>query len=191
MSTPDNPMQTMPIQPQQPAHSSGLGVASLVLGILALLGAAIPFLNIGGIILGVLAIILGLIAITRRAGRGLGVGGVILGILGIIISIIVMAVAATALQAVDDALNAEHKIEYTATVDTGEGKVSWGTSGTSNESFTGTWTKTETVNGTSIATLSLTGDFTTTQKFTCEIKVDDKIVDSQSGETYVNCTVVI
>lgn len=63
-------------------HNYGLAIASLVLGILALL---LSFVGLG-ILLGVLAVIFG--AISVKQNRGMGITGIITGSLGIVGSVI-------------------------------------------------------------------------------------------------------
>ncbi|GAC1332997.1 MAG: hypothetical protein NVSMB13_21810 [Mycobacteriales bacterium] len=78
--------------PTRPPRN-GLGVAALVLGILALLGAVTV---VGGIVFGLLAVILGLVGrgrVKRREATNGGVplAGVILGVLGLLLSIALVA----------------------------------------------------------------------------------------------------
>ena len=92
---------------QQPEKKgSGLAIAALVLGILALLLCWTVF---GGIIFGLIAIVLGLIASSRAkkglaGGRGMAIIGLILGVLGLLIAIGFIVVAAVFLNS-DSAQN--------------------------------------------------------------------------------------
>ncbi len=76
---------------------NGLGVAALVLGILALVTSLSV---IGGVLLGLLAIILGIVG-RGRAKRGeannggMALAGIILGVLGLLISVALVAVGAS------------------------------------------------------------------------------------------------
>ena len=75
----DSPPQARPL-------SSGMAIAALVLGIVALLLFWTVF---GGILLGLVAIVLGVIALRRvrkgiAAGRGMAITGVVLGTLGLL-----------------------------------------------------------------------------------------------------------
>lgn len=76
---------------------NGLGVAALVLGILALLTS---FTVLGGVLFGLLAIVLGLVG-RGRAKRGeatnggMALAGVILGVLGLLISVALIALGAS------------------------------------------------------------------------------------------------
>ena len=74
----------MPVVPPAPPPSSGLGVAALILGILAVV---LSFTVVLGFALGVLAIVFGAIAISRAraatGGKGMGIAGLVLGIVGI------------------------------------------------------------------------------------------------------------
>lgn len=76
---------------------NGLGVAALVLGILALITS---LSIIGGVLLGLLAIVLGIVG-RGRAKRGeannggMALAGIILGVLGLLISVALVAVGAS------------------------------------------------------------------------------------------------
>ena len=85
----DAPAQTRPL-------GSGMAIAALVLGILALLTF---WTVVGGILLGLIAIVLGVIALRRvrrgiAAGRGMAIAGVILGTLGLLGSLAFVALTA-------------------------------------------------------------------------------------------------
>ena len=74
--------------PQGRPLGSGLAIASLVLGILAVVTF---WTYVGGILLGLVAIVLGAIALGRvrrgrAAGRGMAIAGVVLGTLGLLFS---------------------------------------------------------------------------------------------------------
>lgn len=66
---------------------SGLSIAALVCGILALVGCLLWFVSVP---LGIAAIILGAFGV-RKAGKGMGIAGIILGVLGIIATIAIYA----------------------------------------------------------------------------------------------------
>ncbi|MFF0473097.1 DUF4190 domain-containing protein [Streptomyces sp. NPDC004284] len=76
--------------PQQP--SNGMGIASMVLGIIAAVGFCLYGLNI---ILGILALIFGIIGM-KKAGRGeatnrgMALAGVILGSIGIVVGTVIL-----------------------------------------------------------------------------------------------------
>ena len=70
-------------------RGSGLAVAAMVLGILALL---LCWTVIGGVLLGLLAVVLGVVASGRARrglgeGRGMAIAGIVLGVLGLLISV--------------------------------------------------------------------------------------------------------
>ncbi len=79
----------------QAAPRNGLGIAALVLGVLALLSG---FFIIGGLF-GLVAIVLGIIG-ARRAkrgeatNRGMAITGIILGVVGVLIAAVVFAIGA-------------------------------------------------------------------------------------------------
>lgn len=64
----------------------GLAIASLVLGILAIVNSFIPFLNFVSYIFAILAVIFGIIGIVKKAGRGMAIAGLVMGILSFIIA---------------------------------------------------------------------------------------------------------
>ena len=77
--------------PQQ--QGNGFAVAGMVLGILAVLFAFIPFLGVVfGVLLGVLGAIFGGLGIARagqpgRGGRGMAIAGLVLGIIGLVLAL--------------------------------------------------------------------------------------------------------
>ena len=88
----------------QNKENSGLATAGMVLGIIAIVGSWIPFLNIVSIILAVLAIIFGLIPLFQKRSIGKAVTGVVLGVITIIIAVTLLN---SATDAIDKALNAD------------------------------------------------------------------------------------
>jgi ABC-type multidrug transport system fused ATPase/permease subunit len=86
--------------------SNGLGIAAFVVGIVAVIGAWIPLLNIFSFILGLVALILGIIALVkgkkRNAPKGLALAGVI--IAGVAI-IVFFAMSIGLVNAVNDSAN--------------------------------------------------------------------------------------
>lgn len=87
---------TVPAPPPAPVqHSLGLAVASLVLGIIALVGSALPVLNIGSVVLAVIACGLGAVSLlTRRGGRGMAISGIVVSVVAIGVAILVNVVTA-------------------------------------------------------------------------------------------------
>lgn len=82
-------------------ENSGLATAGMVLGIIAIVGSWIPFLNIVSIILAVLAVIFGLIPLFQKRSVGKAVAGVVLGVISIIIAVTMLN---SATEAIDEAL---------------------------------------------------------------------------------------
>jgi hypothetical protein len=85
-----------PAPPAVGAGPSGLAVAALVLGILALLVSAVPVVNLLALIGGIAAIALGVVA-ARRTGRGgpgraLAVVGAVLGGIAVTVAVLVLLV---------------------------------------------------------------------------------------------------
>lgn len=85
-----------------PAPKNGLGTTALVLGIVGLLLAWLPFIGFIGFVLGALGLVLGLIGWSRtRKGqatnRGPAIAGVILSVIAIVVSIAVWTSTANAI----------------------------------------------------------------------------------------------
>ncbi len=62
--------------PQQ-QRTNGLAVASLVLGIVSILLAWIPVVGLLGTPMAIIGLVLGLLALRRPGGRGLAIGGLV------------------------------------------------------------------------------------------------------------------
>ncbi|MGO3298563.1 MAG: DUF4190 domain-containing protein [Pseudolactococcus laudensis] len=71
-------------------HATSLSIAALVLGIVAILGSWIPFINLISIVIGILAIIFGIICLVNanrdHIGKDFPLIGIVLGSLTILIS---------------------------------------------------------------------------------------------------------
>ena len=98
----------MPHPPAAPPAKTGngLGIAALIVGSVAFVGAFIPFINYVSGVLAVVGIILGIIAVTRKnKPKKAGAAGLIVSVIALILSI-VLAISYTAafVTAVDDAL---------------------------------------------------------------------------------------
>ena len=83
--------------PSTSRGKNGLGTAGLVLGIVAIAGAFIPFLNIASLIIGIVGIILaGIGLLGKNKAKGRAIAGTAVSAAAIIISIIVLSVTAAA-----------------------------------------------------------------------------------------------
>lgn len=183
---------------------NGLGIAALVLGILALIGAFIPFLNYGAWFLGLIGLILGIIGLVQKnRKKGTALTGTILSgvaiILSIVLSIVYTAAFASAVhdeikkQDAADAAAASQPVEivYDVTGSAASSSITYSTytdGGSQSESADGQalpWTKSITVKkgGTfDFSSFSLTattgadgGDVD------CKITVGGKVVSEQKA----------
>jgi hypothetical protein len=119
-----SPSRRSPVQQNHVKHShhgrvkietkgtNGMGVASLVMGIVAAFGCWIPFLNMISIILAIIGIIFGVLGFTiSLAGRKSGVGLPVSGCLVCIISIIIASgINTVAVQAIDEAIKEKSEV---------------------------------------------------------------------------------
>lgn len=85
---------------------NGMGTAALVIGILAFVGAFIPFVNYGSGLLAVVGAVLGAIALTRKTkAKRAALAGLVISVIALILSIILAVVyTASFVKAVDDSL---------------------------------------------------------------------------------------
>ncbi|MFN3706662.1 DUF4190 domain-containing protein [Microcella sp.] len=82
------------------APGRGMAITSLVLGILALLGVAIPLLNIGSLLMAIVGLVLGIMALRKyAAGKGLPLSGVIINAIAAVLALIFVIVYAVGLAA--------------------------------------------------------------------------------------------
>lgn len=93
--------------PAGPPAKKGLAITALVLGIVAILGAWIPFVGLGSVFIGVIGLIFGVIATilaltNKAAGKAMAIVGASLSLLAIIVGIVSTAAG---VKAVDSALD--------------------------------------------------------------------------------------
>ena len=88
----------------QPPQSKGLGIASMVVGILAVLLAFIPIIGVVSFVLGLVAIGLGIFAIIKRRGKGQGIAGIITGAAALVIAFVVTLLTSAFVSVVEDEL---------------------------------------------------------------------------------------
>ena len=102
-----------------PSAKRGLAVASLVLGILAVLGCLIPLLNVVSILLGLVGVVLGFVALRaaarrRAGGKGLAVTGLVLSVLAIVAAILVNVLAGAAVSSISDSVEQQEAADEQA-----------------------------------------------------------------------------
>jgi hypothetical protein len=164
-------------------RKNGLGVASLVVGIVAAVFSMIPIVGMIAFVLGPIAIILGVIAFfLKNRKKGMAITGVILGIVSLIVAAMVTAGVSAAAKAIDESINAEHTVEYIVTT-TGPASISyWTPGGTSTEDVTSEWKKSIASTEFSFTHLSVTGSFSdASAAVTCEILIDGKSAGKNTG----------
>ena len=92
-----------PAAEHAPKRGNGFAVTALVLGIIAVVLAFIPVVNIVSFVLAALAIIFGIVGLIssgkRHAGKGMSITGIVLGVVALALAIIMYVLV---LQAVDE-----------------------------------------------------------------------------------------
>ncbi|RJQ80736.1 hypothetical protein D5S17_06760 [Pseudonocardiaceae bacterium YIM PH 21723] len=174
-----------------------MGTSALVLGVMSILLAFIPILGFVSYPLAFLGIIFGIVAVARvKSGKadnkGVAISGLLLSILGLVLVIVSTVFYVSAVKAgvdgVDKATNAEHRLGYSVSSSSG-GKVTVhytqgdGSSG-SAVGIASPWTADATVKGNfasvSASTYTEFGeDFNKADGLTCSI------VDKDTGKTLV------
>lgn len=89
-------------------RNSGLATAGMIIGIIAITGSWVPFLNIFSIILGVLAVIFGGVALLQKRSISKAVTALVLGVITIIVAVAIISAAS---QAIDKAIQSPKKDE--------------------------------------------------------------------------------
>lgn len=184
--------QTLPPAAQPQIHhvqlvegkrKNGLGVASLVVGIVAAAFSLIPLVGMVAFFLGPVAIILGLIAVfLKNRRKGTAIAGIILGVVGLVVAGVVTAAVSAGVKAVDESINAEHTVEYVVTTN-GPASISyWTAGGSSTEKVSKNWKKSITSKELDFTSLTVTGDFSdSAAKVGCEILIDGKSAAKNTG----------
>ena len=185
--------------PAAPKRGNGFGLTALILGILALIGSFIPFLNYATGFLALVGIVFGIIGLVLKgrpkvvAGVGLGLSVLAL-ILSIVLAIVYTTAFATSVSSAIATASAEANVEvpvvYSVTGD--------GTASISYSTFSSGSSGSESANGQALPfekdvvaktggsfnyssfTLSALGDATTTT-LTCTISVNGTVVSTQTS----------
>src|SRR5665647_2050584 len=111
------PGQPYPTQPYgqpygfaQPAPRNGMAIGALVVSIVAVLLAVIPFISVLGVVAAIVAVVLGFIGLRRAAaagGRGMAIAGVVVGfaalVIGAALTIIIFSNLDTITEGITDA----------------------------------------------------------------------------------------
>jgi len=71
-----------------PQPSNGLAITSLVLGVVSLLIVWIPIIGLIGTLLALGGLVTGILAIQRPGGRGLAIGGIVTSAISIVLTVL-------------------------------------------------------------------------------------------------------
>jgi hypothetical protein len=184
---------------QNPKKSNGFGVTALVLGILALVGSAIPFVNYVTGPLAFIGLALGIVGIgVKGRPKAAAIAGTIIAAIALLLSIILALAYTAGFNAVaksihDDNVKAAKSISlvYTVTGDSTDSSITYltynnETSGSEDANdatlpFTKTYTVKEggTFDFNSYSLLATSGETGTT--ITCSITLDGKVVSTHTG----------
>lgn len=125
---PAAPAHQTPIPPHIPGNQTpvkktrnGLGLSSLIIGLVALVFAFIPAISLVAGFIGFVGLVLGIIAIFRKGrSRGVAVSGTVISLVSIIVAIIMSVVYAAAfISAVDDAIQSDSSVSELGAAESG------------------------------------------------------------------------
>ncbi len=86
----DDDYDDRPRRPRRRDESSGMAVASLVLGIVGLVTLCIPYVNFLGLICAILGLIFGINSMGHPNGGGMAIAGLVLSIITLVIWVVVI-----------------------------------------------------------------------------------------------------
>lgn len=94
-----------PRQQSQAPSTSGLAIAGLVLGILALITSFMPIVNNGSFVIGIIGLVLAIVGHSQtrkgaKTGSGLAIAGIVLNIAAIAVTLAVQAACSAALDSI-------------------------------------------------------------------------------------------
>lgn len=189
------PGQPAPYQQQYtPDHQrrgNPFGLVALIVGIVAILGCAIPIVNNVSIVLGVIALVFGIVGlIVKHRRRGLAITGVVLGVLSVVVGLSTQALYSSALDSVSKSLSSasaetfdeEHTIKVEVTGDSTDANITYTTDGGSEQASSPglPFTKELTVHGDTFGTVTATNG-QTGNTVTCTVSVDGKQVSTNTA----------
>ena len=125
---PQNPQGQFTQPAPTPQKKSGLGIASLVLGIIAIVGSWIPILNNISFLLAIIGLILGIVGIVsirkgKVGGKGLTIAAVVINVIAIVIVVCTQWVFGKALDEATKDLNTGSTVVATSEkADAGDSK---------------------------------------------------------------------
>jgi hypothetical protein len=113
------PTPSQPFVPSVARERNGFALASMILGIVAVSIAWMPFVVVLGAICAILALLFGVIALARarriRVGHGFAIAGLVTGALGALLCVVGVAFSVAVVDAVERYENpADHDIEVIA-----------------------------------------------------------------------------
>lgn len=185
--------------PDHQRRGNPFGLVALIVGIVAIIGCAIPIVNNVSIILGVIAVVFAIIGmVVKNRRRGLAITGLVLGALSVIVGLATQALYSTALDSVSksissasaDSFDKVHKVTIKVEGDSTDANITYTTDTGSEQVASPTlpFTKDFEVHGSTYGTLSVSNG-QTGNTVTCTVTVDGKQVSTNtSSGQYANAS---
>ncbi len=112
MSTETPPYQPYPgQQPPVPTQKSGMALAAMVIGIVAIVLSFIPILGVVSFLLGPLAVIFGIVALVKKRGKGQAITGIITGAVSFIVIMLGTLLFGAAVLSIDEEMQRQDQLE--------------------------------------------------------------------------------
>lgn len=186
-----NPYQQPNHVPDHHRRGNPFGLVALIVGIVAIIGCAIPIVNNVSIVLGFIAVIFGIVGlVVKNRRRGLAIAGLVLGVLSVVVGLSTQALYSSMLDGVGKAISSasaesfdkQHTVSIKIEGDSTDANISYTTDGGSEQTDSPKlpFTKEFTVTGSTFGTVTASNGQTGT-KVTCTVTVDGKQVSTNSS----------
>ncbi|HWT40031.1 MAG TPA: DUF4190 domain-containing protein [Dongiaceae bacterium] len=96
VSSQEAPVPASTPQAAPASHSNGLGIAALVVGIVAIISGWVPFWSV---LVGAAAVVLGILGLKKAQGKGMSIAGIITGAIGLLWGLLITILFIVALVA--------------------------------------------------------------------------------------------
>ncbi|MBT1665638.1 hypothetical protein [Curtobacterium flaccumfaciens] len=180
--------------PDQHRRGNPFGLVALIVGIVAIVGCAIPIINNVSIVLGVIAVIFAIVGlIVKYRRRGLAIAGLVLGVLSVVVGLSTQALYSSMLDGVGEAFSSasaesfdkEHTVTIKIEGDSTDANLTYTTDGGSEEVANPKlpFSKEFTVTGSTFGSATVTNGQSGTT-VTCTVSIDGEQVstNTSSGE---------
>lgn len=179
--------------PSPVPQGKGMAIASMVLGIVAVLFSFIPVVNLLSFLLGIAAVVFGIIALKKNsASKGMSITGIITGAVSLFIAMLVLILFGMAMSAASTDLQklaSERTVQMNASISDGaQGIVTYDIDGSLNEeAFTGEWERMATNSGFNFEGVHVYAQDNADADVSCTLSINGTEVSTLTGKGSVSC----